>query len=70
VYSDFYEIPLPALHFEKTEEIDTKSEKNDTEERNNDFQTDAQRKEKNDVKITKTSEKARIPVQMPNSEEE
>jgi hypothetical protein len=23
VYSNFYEIPLPALHFEKTEEIDT-----------------------------------------------
>jgi len=33
VYSDFYEIPLPALHFEKTEEIDIKV-KNDTEERN------------------------------------
>jgi hypothetical protein len=30
VYRDFYEIPLPALRFEKVEEID-KSE-NDTEE--------------------------------------
>jgi len=26
VYSDFYEIPLPALRFEKVEETDTKSE--------------------------------------------
>jgi hypothetical protein len=24
VYSDFYEIPLPALRFEKVEETDTK----------------------------------------------
>jgi hypothetical protein len=39
VYSDFYEIPLPALRFEKTEEIDTKKV-NDTEERNNDFLID------------------------------
>ncbi len=38
MYSDFYEIPLPALCFEKVEETDTKSE-NDTEEKN-----DAQRK--------------------------
>jgi hypothetical protein len=30
VYSDFYEIPLPALHFEKVEEID--ESENDTEE--------------------------------------
>jgi hypothetical protein len=35
VYSDFYEIPLPALRFEKVEETDHKV--NDTEE-NNDFQ--------------------------------
>jgi len=32
VYSDFYEIPLPALRFEKVEETDTKV-KNDTEEK-------------------------------------
>ena len=31
MYSDFYEIPLPALRFEKVEETDTK-EVNDTEE--------------------------------------
>ena len=31
MYSDFYEIPLPALRFEKVEETDTKV-KNDTEE--------------------------------------
>ncbi len=30
MYSDFYEIPLPALRFEKVEETDTKV--NDTEE--------------------------------------
>ena len=27
MYSDFYEIPLPALHFEKVEETDTKKVK-------------------------------------------
>ena len=32
MYSDFYEIPLPALRFEKVEETDTKV-KNDTEEK-------------------------------------
>jgi hypothetical protein len=32
VYSDFYEIPLPALRFEKVEE--THREVNDTEENN------------------------------------
>ncbi len=37
MYSDFYEIPLPALHFEKTEEIHIKV-RNDTEERNDAFQ--------------------------------
>ncbi len=39
VYSDFYEIPLPALRFEKVEETDTIKWKNDTEE-NNAFQID------------------------------
>ncbi len=41
MYSDFYEILLPALRFEKTEEIDIKwkIQVNDTEERNNAFQT-------------------------------
>ena len=37
MYSDFYEIPLPALRFEKVEETDTKV--NDTEE-NDAFQID------------------------------
>ncbi len=37
MYSDFYEILLPALHFEKVEETDTKV--NDTEE-NDAFQID------------------------------
>ena len=32
MYSDFYEIPLPALRFEKVEETTLKSE-NDTEEK-------------------------------------
>ena len=32
MYSDFYEIPLPALCFEKVEETDTIKWKNDTEE--------------------------------------
>ena len=39
MYSDFYEIPLPALRFEKVEETDTKKWKNDTEE-NDAFQID------------------------------
>ena len=33
MYSDFYEIPLPALRFEKVEETDMKKWKNDTEEK-------------------------------------
>ena len=33
MYSDFYEIPLPALCFEKVEETDTKKSENDTEEK-------------------------------------
>ena len=35
MYSDFYEIPLPALRFEKVEETDTKKWKseNNTEEK-------------------------------------
>ena len=36
VYSDFYEIPLPALRFEKVEENDTKKVKT-TPKRNNAF---------------------------------
>ena len=39
MYSDFYEIPLPALRFEKVEETDTIKWKNDTEE-NDAFQID------------------------------
>ncbi len=38
VYSDFYEIPLPALRFEKVEETDTKKWKT-TPKRNDAFQT-------------------------------
>ena len=56
MYSHFYEIPLPALCFEKTEEIakPIKSE-NDTEERNDAFQN--QQQKKNDVrKITMLTE--------------
>ena len=39
MYSDFYEIPLPALRFEKVEETDTIKVINDTEE-NDAFQID------------------------------
>ncbi len=56
MYSKFYKIPLPALGFEKTEEIakPIKSE-NDTEERNDAFQN--QQQKKNDVrKITMLTE--------------
>jgi hypothetical protein len=38
VYSNFYEIPLLALRFEKVEDIDIKVNKN-TKERNDAFQT-------------------------------
>ena len=56
MFSHFYEIPLPALRFEKTEEIakPIKSE-NDTEVRNDAFQN--QQQKKNDVrKITTLTE--------------
>ena len=56
MYSEFYKIPLPALGFEKTEEIakPIKSE-NDTEVRNDAFQN--QQQKKNDVrKITTLNE--------------
>ncbi len=33
VYSDFYEIPLPALRFEKVEETDTKVQRHRRERR-------------------------------------
>ncbi len=33
LYSDFYEIPLPALRFEKTEEIDKSEKRHWREER-------------------------------------
>ena len=39
MYSDFYEIPLPALRFEKVEENRHYQVKNDTEE-NDAFQID------------------------------
>ncbi len=44
MYSNFYEIPLPALRFEKTEEIDIDKKWNDTEERNDAFQIDTRKK--------------------------
>ena len=54
MYSDFYEIPLPALRFEKVEETDTKKVKTTTPKRNDAFskfdnvkkqkENDAQRK--------------------------
>ena len=37
MYSDFYEIPLPALRFEKVEETDTKKVKTTTPKRNDAF---------------------------------
>jgi hypothetical protein len=49
VYSDFYEIPLPALRFEKVEETDTKV--NDTEE-NDAFQIDHVRERKKTSEMT------------------
>ena len=45
MYSDFYEIPLPALRFEKVEETDTIKWKNDTEE-NDAFQIRPRQKAK------------------------
>jgi hypothetical protein len=51
VYSDFYEIPLPALRFEKVEETDTKW--NDTEE-NDAFQIDHGKSKENDAQIKKS----------------
>jgi hypothetical protein len=53
VYSDFYEIPLPALRFEKVEETNTKV-KNDTEE-NNAFQIDHVRRTQESSETTKTT---------------
>ncbi len=50
MYSDFYEIPLPALRFEKVEETDTKV--NDTEE-NDAFQIDHVRKMQESSETTK-----------------
>ncbi len=47
MYSDFYEIPLPALRFEKVEETDTKV--NNTEE-NNAFQIRPRQKNTRDVR--------------------
>ncbi len=57
MYSDFYEIPLPALLFEKVEETDTKV--NDTEE-NDAFQIDHTRKVRDD-KRRSAKEKADSP---------
>ncbi len=54
--SDFYEIPLPALRFEKVEETDTKWTKN-TEE-NDAFQIDHVRsKKRRSIKQTHSQEK-------------
>ncbi len=51
MYSDFYEIPLPALRFEKTEEIDKKV-RNDIEERNDAFQIDHIKKKRRQKLMT------------------
>ena len=42
MYSDFYEIPLPALRFEKVEETDTKKWKVKTTPKRNDAQRKAE----------------------------
>ncbi len=52
MYSDFYEIPLPALHFEKVEETETKW-KNDTED-NDAFQIHHIKSKENDAQIQKS----------------
>jgi hypothetical protein len=55
VYSNIYEILLPALRFEKNRENqDTKNETNDIKERNNDFQIRRQRDKRQEVKQTTT----------------
>ena len=46
MYSNFYEIPLPALRFEKVEETDTKKWKNDTEEKRRENDTEEKWREK------------------------
>jgi hypothetical protein len=50
VYSDFYEIPLPALRFEKVEETHRKV--NDTEETTLDHVRSTKQKEKHHEKTT------------------
>ena len=59
MYSDFYEIPLPALRFEKVEETDTKKWKrhrreNDAQRKADSLAQQSQetKKEKNDARTT------------------
>ncbi len=66
MYSDFYEILLPALRFEKTEEIDIKKKWTDTEERNDAFQIDTRKK--NDVRKITTLTNQRQGSQHQNAE--
>jgi hypothetical protein len=54
VYSDFYEIPLPALRFEKVEENSQKKEVNETEE-NDAFYIDHVRSTKQKKRHTRTT---------------
>ena len=63
MYSDFYEIPLPALRFEKVEE--THREVNDTEEndarpRQKYKQKEKKTSRKDDIRRSSTAKKRRI----------
>ena len=65
MYSDFYEIPLPALRFEKVEETDTKKVKNDTEEKQRSKEKqihslDEVKKPKDKTTLKQRSKKSRI----------
>ena len=54
MYSDFYEIPLPALRFEKVEENSQKKKVNETEE-NDAFYIDHVRSTKQKKRHTRTT---------------
>ena len=62
MYSDFYEIPLPALRFEKVEE--THREVNDTEENDarprQKYKQKEKRHVKDDIWCSSTAKKRRI----------
>ena len=56
MYSDFYEIPLPALRFEKVEETDTKKWKT-TPKRNDAFQIRPSQEAERKTTLTTLKEK-------------